>query len=119
MLSLHPVQAANDANTTRSFVVIMRPRKTLFSFNTIFDLYLADTDRLAGDGYMRDENDPERNPDPLYFGHIRLNHLWDSFRYYSSNHNMLYPHEAEELIDEIIISAGGIRNNRKTVSVNG
>jgi hypothetical protein len=119
MLSSVPSCTKHTENRHRSFVVIMRPRKTLFSFNTIFDVYLADMDRLVDDGYVQDENNAEKKTDPLYFGHIRLNHLWDSIRYYSSHQNTLYPHEAEELIDEIIFSASGISNNRKTMSING
>jgi hypothetical protein len=105
MLSLRPIQAISDEETTRSFVIITRSQpKTFFTFNTTtYDIYLADIERLFNNGYV--EYQGEKNADPAYFGHIRFNHFWGSFRYFASACNNLHPHEAEELYDEIASSS--------------
>ena len=105
MLSLRPIQAVNDEKTTRSFVIITGSQpKAFFSSNTTtYDVYLADIERLFNNGYM--EGGPEKKADPAYFGHIRFNHFWGSFRYFASGDNNLRPHEAEELYDEIASSS--------------
>lgn len=105
MLSVHPIQAISDERTTRSFVIITRSQpKTFFSSNTTtYDVYLADIDRLFNNGYVEDHGD--KNADPAYFGHIRFNHFWGSFRYFGSGDKNLSKHEAEELYDEIVSSS--------------
>lgn len=119
MLSPELTQATQiENNEQRSFVVVMRSRKTLLSFNTIFDIYLADVDRLINKGYPEYLDDVIKTTDPLYFGYIRLNHLLDRFRYFPSGDNRLHPDEIEELIGEMTFNTFGFHNKRKTLSTN-